>query len=193
MGHIRDAQRTRAALLDAARDEFAEHGYAGARIDRIASRAGVRKQLFYQYFKSKEAVFEQILDSVEEARTFAQFSAPDPASLFRARFELSNTEVVWLRLVAWEAAAHLPRAPILNETRRTEAIARQIGRLEQMQEEGTLDERWNPCLVQLAMYALVTYPQTFSQITRMVTGLDADDPEFQRQWATFLEQLGSLL
>jgi TetR/AcrR family transcriptional regulator len=40
-------------ILDAARAEFGEQGYAGARIGRIAARAGLNKQLIYYYFGSK--------------------------------------------------------------------------------------------------------------------------------------------
>ena len=42
---LRDAERSRAALLDAAQIEFADHGLAGARVDAIAARAGLNKQL----------------------------------------------------------------------------------------------------------------------------------------------------
>ena len=41
----RDAERSRVAILAAARDEFAEYGLGGARVDRIAERADVNKRL----------------------------------------------------------------------------------------------------------------------------------------------------
>lgn len=44
---------SRLAILEAARAEFGERGYAGARIGRIAARAGLNKQLIYYYFGSK--------------------------------------------------------------------------------------------------------------------------------------------
>lgn len=49
---------SRDKLLDAARAEFAEFGYAGARIARIARRAGLNKQLLYYYFGSKAGVYQ---------------------------------------------------------------------------------------------------------------------------------------
>ena len=48
---------SRHALLEAARAEFGEHGYAGARVSRIASRAGLNKQLIYYYFRSKSGLY----------------------------------------------------------------------------------------------------------------------------------------
>jgi len=47
----------RALILRAARREFGSHGFAGARVDHIARRAGVNKQLIYYYFGSKNGLF----------------------------------------------------------------------------------------------------------------------------------------
>lgn len=57
----RDAERTRARLLAAARTEFAEHGMGGARVDRIASSAGVNKERIYGIFGSKEKLFAAVV------------------------------------------------------------------------------------------------------------------------------------
>lgn len=59
----RDSRRTRLKLLNAARNEFAEKGLNGARVDRIASRAGVNKQLLYYYFGDKESLFVEVLET----------------------------------------------------------------------------------------------------------------------------------
>jgi AcrR family transcriptional regulator len=53
----RDANATRARILDAAIEEFAQHGLAGARIDRIAEAAEANKRSIYVYFESKEGLF----------------------------------------------------------------------------------------------------------------------------------------
>ena len=58
----RDADRSRQTLLAAARDEFAEHGLGGARVDRIAERAGLDKRLIYHYFESKDSLFLAVLE-----------------------------------------------------------------------------------------------------------------------------------
>jgi TetR/AcrR family transcriptional regulator len=49
---------SRARILEAAKAEFAECGYAGSRIARIARQAGVNKQLLYYYFGSKAGLHE---------------------------------------------------------------------------------------------------------------------------------------
>jgi TetR/AcrR family transcriptional regulator len=53
---------TRAAILAAAERSFARSGLAGARTDAIAAEAGVNKALIYYYFKSKERLYEAVLE-----------------------------------------------------------------------------------------------------------------------------------
>lgn len=58
----RDADRSQGTILAAARDEFAEYGLGGARMDRIAGRAGLNKRLIYYYFEDKERLFQAVLE-----------------------------------------------------------------------------------------------------------------------------------
>ncbi|MBR0789740.1 TetR family transcriptional regulator [Bradyrhizobium manausense] len=60
----RDPVATRNKLLTAARLEFAKHGFAGGRVDEIAERAGVNKQLVYHYFGDKDALYLAVLEWV---------------------------------------------------------------------------------------------------------------------------------
>jgi TetR/AcrR family transcriptional regulator len=60
----RDPAATRRKLLTAARLEFARHGFAGARVDEIAERAGVNKQLVYHHFGDKDALYLAVLEWV---------------------------------------------------------------------------------------------------------------------------------
>jgi AcrR family transcriptional regulator len=59
---LRDADRSQGTILAAARDEFAEYGLGGARMDRIAERAALNKRLIYYYFDDKEKLFEAVLE-----------------------------------------------------------------------------------------------------------------------------------
>ena len=61
-GGRRDPERTRAAILAAAVDEFAAHGLGGARVDRIAARAGANKRMLYYYFGDKDGLFLAALE-----------------------------------------------------------------------------------------------------------------------------------
>src|SRR5271165_209292 len=62
MGSRGQPEESRAAILQAAAIEFAEHGIAGARTDAIARAAKVNKALLYYYFQDKETLYGAVLD-----------------------------------------------------------------------------------------------------------------------------------
>jgi AcrR family transcriptional regulator len=60
---VRDADRTRSAILSASTQLFAEKGFIGASISDIAEIVGVSKSSIYHYFPSKEAILHALIDS----------------------------------------------------------------------------------------------------------------------------------
>ena len=56
----RNKERTRALILAAATEEFAEKGFAGARIEQIAERSGSNKRMLYYYFNNKDKSWDLI-------------------------------------------------------------------------------------------------------------------------------------
>ena len=59
---VRDAGATKLRILAGARIEFADHGYMGARVDRIARTAQANKRLLYYYIGNKEALYLATLE-----------------------------------------------------------------------------------------------------------------------------------
>ena len=59
---MRDPERTRQKILDSATAEFARYGLGGARVDRIAARAGANKRMLYHYFGDKDGLFLAALE-----------------------------------------------------------------------------------------------------------------------------------
>jgi AcrR family transcriptional regulator len=55
------AAARRDAILDAALDEFSARGFAAARLDDVAKRAGVAKGTIYLHFKDKESLFQELI------------------------------------------------------------------------------------------------------------------------------------
>lgn len=55
------AEERRAAIVDAAMEEFIARGFAATRLDDIAKRAGVAKGTIYLHFKDKESMFEELV------------------------------------------------------------------------------------------------------------------------------------
>ena len=63
-----DGQRTRQAILDAALDLFADCGYFGTSLRDVATAVGVRESALYNYFRSKEALFDALLTAHQHGR-----------------------------------------------------------------------------------------------------------------------------
>ena len=125
-------------ILDAAADEFAERGLAGARVDRIAERAGANKQRIYAYFGSKDQLFDRVVeDRIEQLLDAVPFDAVDlPGYAVRVLdFNLAHPELV--RLLLWHnlerpgvlarlpqsVASHERKVAALREVRSEEAWA----------------------------------------------------------------------
>lgn len=73
-------------ITDAAFAVFAECGYASARVDDVAKRAGVSKGLLYLYFKTKEELFKAVIKSVVTRRVDALLQAIDETELSSEAF-----------------------------------------------------------------------------------------------------------
>jgi TetR/AcrR family transcriptional regulator len=82
-----DSHKTRARILERATAEFAARGFAGARVDAIARRCGVAKNMLYHYYGSKEGLFIAVLERMYETlrarqRDFA-IRGSDPVEAMR--------------------------------------------------------------------------------------------------------------
>src|SRR5437660_4276287 len=105
-------------ILAAAAIEFAERGFAGARVDRIARRAHVNKAMLYYHFRSKQELYRTLIrqtftEAAERMRAIAADAAPSEDKLNRvvagmAEFirEREYFSAIWLREVA-EGIANL--------------------------------------------------------------------------------------
>lgn len=93
----RDAAQTRRRILDAALTEFAEGGFAGARIAGIADAAAANQRMIYAYFGSKEGLYDAVADEViERAHAEVPFTPDDLPGYAAALFDyaLARPEVV---------------------------------------------------------------------------------------------------
>lgn len=60
----RDPERTKGQILQAALIEFADHGYEGAKVQKVAKSAGCNARLIYHYFESKERLYLEALRTI---------------------------------------------------------------------------------------------------------------------------------
>jgi AcrR family transcriptional regulator len=97
-----DSSATKARLLDAAFEEFAQHGLAGARVDRIAERAGANKRLLYVYFGNKAELFDLVVGrAISQMAVDVPFDAGDLPGYAGALFDYLVAHPAILRLSGW--------------------------------------------------------------------------------------------
>jgi AcrR family transcriptional regulator len=107
-------ERTRLEILAAAREEFAEHGLSGARVDAIAAKTQTAKRMIYYYFGSKERLYLAVLEAAyADIRRFEQDLEIDrlpPAEAIRRlidfTFDYDEAHPDFIRLVATENIHH---------------------------------------------------------------------------------------
>ena len=89
----RDPERTKAQLTESALREFADHGFHGARVDRITRAVGCNPRLLYHYFGSKEklyvSVIEHIFADIRAQERDLQLARLDPLSAMRRLVEFT--------------------------------------------------------------------------------------------------------
>lgn len=126
-----DTEQTKSRLLDAAGLEFAEFGYSGARIDRIALRAGVNKERIYPYFGNKAGLFEAVIAAqmsmgLDEIPVTG--AGPDAVARFAGDyFDASVANPRLARLTAWEG---LERADPVGAPQRSARAALKVAAIE---------------------------------------------------------------
>ena len=110
---------TRAQLLAAARVEFAERGYEGATVRRIAERAGVDAAMVNHWFGGKEALFTASLDiPVTPAQIRAEVVPGDPEQL--------GERIVERFLTVWDATGGGPLAALIQSVAGHEDAAKML-------------------------------------------------------------------
>lgn len=167
----------RQAILAAALHVFAERGFAAARLEDVAARAGIAKGTLYLYFSNKEALFEDlirsyvspVLDRVEAAAA----SAPPAHLMLQQLFELFRREVLGterkkiLQLLISEG----PRFPSIAEFYYREVVSRGMRLLANVAREagkdGTLPSEMLvrfPQLIVAPLIVAVVWDSLFSRL-----------------------------
>lgn len=180
---VRDAERSRGALLDAAQAEFAEKGFAGARVEAIATKAGLNKQLISYYFGGKRGLYDAITERLE-ARSEA-FDTPGTSlvELVLRYFYLFQDEHDLRRIFLRETFEQDP-----SEVAHEPDDANVDG-LRARQQAGEIGAELDPAFVLLFLQCLGVCSATFPRDIKRLTGLDPQSPEFRERAADQLSKV----
>lgn len=169
---------TRAALLEAARGEFAAYGVAGARVDRIAERAGVNKERIYGHFGSKEKLFDAVITEALDDLT-AQIALPgaDPGDYVAKLTDYYHEHPDLVRLLMWEALNYRGQELLPGQETRVERCARKTASLA----EGRGEEPDAATARRLFLLTgLALFQSMMPQLARIILGEDADSAAGRR-------------
>ena len=193
---LRDAERTRADILDVARREFADRGYAGARVDAIAAGTRTTKRMIYFYFGSKEqlylAVLEQAYGEIRRAEQAVDVDHLDPLSAIRRLAELTfdhqEAHPDFSRLVSIEnieRAEHLARAPRLAQVN-TPAIALVARILEAGKRQGAIVRDVDAVDLHMLISAFCTFRLANRHTFGAIFGRDLTDKRLRKHYRQML-------
>ena len=167
-------------IIAAAREEFSKRGFAGARVEEIARRAAVNKQLLFYYYHSKrglfQAVLEQSLGELEDALARVTSPAGPPIERLRstlgAQFEfLANHPQLVALLGQGKSAAFGP------------AIKRLVVLLAEGQGLGQVRDGLDPHLAAAqALILMVGYLTMETVVAASARPLGADEPALRHRW-----------
>ncbi|MFS8585097.1 MAG: TetR/AcrR family transcriptional regulator, partial [Acidimicrobiia bacterium] len=186
-------RRTRAALVEAARQVFAETPYADVRIVDITARAGVANGTFYTYFDAKEEIFREVAAEVLEAMLQAPRRDPDNTEgdpirdiehASRAYFQVVVDNAVMARSIEQVA----PADPAVAGARRSTivaAIKRADRWIRRLQEQGICDgiDPWTTAVALQTMTIRVAYDHLLPQAGGDPVDVDAMARTVSRIWA----------
>ena len=155
----RDPEARRQAILEAALAVFTAEGFAAARLDQVAEKAGVAKGTIYLHFKDKQDLFEQMVREavspvITHLETLAQLPDMPAHAVLQSMFNVFRTEVLatrrkdLLRLVLTEG----PRFPAIAGFYHREVVSRGLKLMGQILERAKAEG-------ELSAAGLAQFPQ----------------------------------
>jgi AcrR family transcriptional regulator len=176
-----DAERSRRLLLAAALEEFAAKGFAGARVQEIADRAGVNKQLINYYFGGKEGLYVELCSVWRDRKDELIDSDLELSEMTRRFLHDALTDSRYLRLLVWQALSEASPPGLDADKDQFGTYERRMGR--------ELADDLDPSYVRLLLTSAVIMPAVMPTLVRRMFGLSPDDPEFEHRYADQLHKI----
>jgi AcrR family transcriptional regulator len=181
---IRKLKNARAQrVLTAASEEFARRGFEGGRIEEIAKRAGVNKQLVFYYYHSKRGLFQAVISAAarELEQALVGLTIPEGRPLDRIRRALE---------AQFDYMARKPElVALLSQGGRAEgasfapAIKRVVVLLAEGQGRGDVRDDLDPHVAAAqALVLMVGYLRHEGVIAASAPPLIADEPALRERW-----------
>lgn len=158
-------------ILTAAMGEFAEHGYAGARVERIYKRADVSPRSIYYHFGSKRGLYDAVRERLRKQHfeDFVSGAADAPLVdrlLANVDVALTPTWQQWSKMLMWETLDGGDGIPPYPEG----TVPGDLLAFRAAQERGEIDPGIDPHLLTLAFTAITFWPVMFPRSAQRLAG-----------------------
>ncbi len=157
----RDPERTRAAILAAATEEFTAHGLNGARVDEIAERSGVNKRMIYYYFGDKNglylAVLEETYANIRNAEIQLHLADRNPVDAMRELVAFTwNYFIAHPEFLSLLGTENLHRAQHLKTSKKIRELhSPLIGIITTLLERGVKEKAFRPGVDPVHLYVTI--------------------------------------
>ncbi|HEY2518579.1 MAG TPA: TetR family transcriptional regulator [Streptosporangiaceae bacterium] len=169
-----DPGGTRQRIFDAAVEEFAAHGNAGARVDRIAEKARANKESIYRYFGTKDELLRRVLDFFLDERgqqLLPQSRDMDEYAAGLFRYFAAHPE--FLRLSLWEGLEFgAPHGSTVEHRR--QHYQDKLASIAEQQRAGTIDPDLDPRHLLVVILGVANYWHVLPQLVRIIFGEEPD-------------------
>ncbi len=197
MRKSRDGEGTKEAVIAAAKEVFAEKGFAGTSLAMIAQKSGISDGLILHHFQSKKNLYHVVLNSLGEeyrkAISAAWTNSPNPAeasqNVLQATVQYWSTDRVYNRIALW---AYLENQTELMEEE-TKITADLSAVLSQMQAAGQVDPTFSP-FVLLTMtigpiHFWTRYREQFKQALQLDSSLEGMNEVFLNEYIHLIQKM----
>ena len=187
-----DPARTREKILSRATEEFARVGFEGGRVDRIAQRCGLSKNMLYYYFHSKEklfvAVLERMYETLRESQRELSVRTSDPLTameqLVRYTFGALESDPAAIRLMNEE---NKHRGKYLRKSRRVRDLYNPLVEtiafiLNRGYKQGVFRSGLDPAIVYLTLSSLCYHYLSNQSTLQIALDRDLESPRARAAW-----------
>jgi AcrR family transcriptional regulator len=183
---VADPESTKRRIFEAAVEEFAEHGSAGARVDRIAAKARANKESIYRYFGTKDELLHRVIDQYLDER--GERMLPQERELDRYAADtcqLHGEHPEFLRMSLWEALENGgpgtgwqgDEGTIEHRRQHYEDKLRSVA---EQQAAGKIDPELDPRHLLAVVFGMADYWHTLPQMIRLLFGREVTAEDLAR-------------
>jgi AcrR family transcriptional regulator len=176
-----DPEGTRQRIFDAAVEEFAAHGNAGARVDRIAEKARANKESIYRYFGTKDELLRRVLDRFLDERGEQLLPQSRDLDAYAAGlFGYFAAHPEFLRLSLWEGLEFGAPPDGSTVEHRRRHYQDKLAAITEQQRAGTIDPDLDPRHLLVVVLGVANYWHVLPQVVRIIFGEEPDRATLER-------------